>query len=225
MYGSCSICRKELGSKDIQPVEKELKVPQAQSPSSSSDGDSSTVATGGCVLQVNQRYERHGTKLAALISKLKQLREVDKCAKVILFVQFDELKRKVASALLECGIPSLVLQGSVAQRAKIIHDWQNNPTSLSFVLLLSLAQSASGTNLTAANHVVFLHPMLASTHEQAVSFEMQAIGRARRHGQLRDVVHVWRFVTLDTVEQHMSEKHQANHGADVMVEHAASTSR
>ena len=70
---------------------------------------------------------------------------------------------------------------------------------------LSLPQPASGTNLTAANHVMLGHPMLARTQEKAVSFEMQAIGRARRHGQLRDTVHVWRFVTVETVEEELTK--------------------
>ncbi|CAK0901532.1 unnamed protein product [Prorocentrum cordatum] len=78
-----------------------------------------------------------------------------------------------------------------------------------FVLLLSLEQSASGTNLTAASHVVFLHPMLAPTPEQAIGHELQAIGRARRQGQRRDTVHVWRFVTSGTVEQMITERHQS----------------
>ncbi|CAK9108246.1 Uncharacterized ATP-dependent helicase C17A2.12, partial [Durusdinium trenchii] len=113
----------------------------------------------------------------------------------------------VCTALNEFGIPCATLQGSVGERAGIIRDWQNNPQSDTFVLLLSLAQSASGTNLTAASHVVFLHPMLAPA-ERAVGYEMQAIGRARRHGQRRDVVHVWRFVTADTLEQQITERHQ-----------------
>merc|ERR1711957_333098 len=37
----------------------------------------------------------------------------------------------------------------------------------------------------------------------------QAIGRARRFGQARDVVHVWRFITANTVEQVITKKHQA----------------
>merc|ERR1712113_732011 len=78
-----------------------------------------------------------------------------------------------------------------------------------FVLLLSLSESASGTNLTAGSHVVFLHPMLASTPERAVAQELQAIGRARRHGQLRDTLHVWRFVTDGTLEQEITKHHLA----------------
>merc|ERR1711920_962790 len=109
----------------------------------------------------------------------------------------------------EFGISCAQLQGSTSARGNIIQDWQTNDASSTYVLILSLAQSASGTNLTAASHVVFLHPMLASTAERAVGHELQAIGRARRHGQRRETVHVWRFVTADTVEQAITERHQA----------------
>lgn len=50
--------------------------------------------------------------------------------------------------------------------------------------------------------------MLAGSAEHAVGYEMQAIGRARRYGQQRDVVHVWRFVTSQTIEQEITECHQ-----------------
>merc|ERR1719162_1354837 len=102
-----------------------------------------------------------------------------------------------------------MLQGQVGQRANVIREWQQNASSSTFVLMLSLAQSASGTNLTAASHVVFLHPMLAPTAERSVAHELQAIGRARRHGQRKDVVHVWRFVTVGTVEQDLTQRHQS----------------
>merc|ERR1719310_642549 len=102
---------------------------------------------------------------------------------------------------MEFGIPTARLQGGTGQRASVIWDWQNNAESSTFVLLISLAQSASGANLTAASHVIFLHPMLAPTEEKAVGYELQAIGRARRHGQKRSTVHVHRFVTVNTIEQ------------------------
>merc|ERR1719235_1392440 len=101
------------------------------------------------------------------------------------------------------------LHGSPAQRDKVIREWQNDKSAAQFVLLLSLEQSASGTNLTAGNHVILVHPMLAATQEKAVSFEMQAIGRVRRHGQLKNPVHVWRFVTMDTVEEEITRRHRA----------------
>jgi len=170
----------------------------------------------------DERLRRYGAKLALLVGRLWALRQADPTAKVILFVQFDDLKRKVAAALAEFGVPSVTLHGSVSQRGSIINDWQNNAGSSTFVLLLSLAQSASGTNLTAASHVVFLHPMLAETADVAVGYEEQAIGRAARHGQQRDVVHVWRFVTEGTVEQTISDRNMAAMAAREAAGHRAS---
>ena len=74
-----------------------------------------------------------------------------------------------------------------------------------FVLLLSLEHAASGSNLTAANHVIFVHPMNADTLSSAVAYERQALARVRRVGQERAEVHVWRFVTRETVEEHMHQ--------------------
>ncbi|CAE7765005.1 mus-41 [Symbiodinium sp. CCMP2592] len=203
-FGRCSLCQRSLSLRDVQPLVAEIEA--AAAPPTASDESAATPmppAAPGVPL------DKYGTKLASLARKLSELRAEDCSAKVILFVQFDDLKRKVCSALTEFGIPCTMLQGGVGVRAGIIRDWQSNPQSRTFVLLLSLAQSASGTNLTAASHVIFLHPMLAPTAEKAVGYEMQAIGRARRHGQPRDTVHVWRFVTADTVEQTITEEHQA----------------
>ena len=74
-----------------------------------------------------------------------------------------------------------------------------------FVLLLSLEHAASGSNLTAANHVILVHPMNADTLSSAVAYERQALARVRRVGQERAEVHVWRFVTRETVEEHMHQ--------------------
>ena len=72
-------------------------------------------------------------------------------------------------------------------------------------MLLSLEHAASGSNLTAANHVIFVHPMNADTLSSAVAYERQALARVRRVGQERAEVHVWRFVTRETVEEHMHQ--------------------
>jgi SNF2 family DNA or RNA helicase len=200
-FKSCSICRKPLTAKDIRPLNQEIKPAEMCAASSSHEP--------GTDAPVNEAAAKHGTKLAAVVRKLQELRAEDTTTKVILFVQFDDLKRKVAVALADFGIPAVQLHGSVAQRSNIINDWQNNPNSQAFVLLLSLAQSASGANLTAAGHVVFLHPMLAPSAETAIGYELQAIGRARRHGQKRNTVHVHRFVTVNTIEQSITERHQA----------------
>jgi len=52
--------------------------------------------------------------------------------------------------------------------------------------MLSLEHAASGTNLTEATHIVLMDPV-AGTQAEAVSIEQQAIGRAHRMGQNRQV--------------------------------------
>ena len=44
---------------------------------------------------------------------------------------------------------------------------------------------------------MFVHPMNADNVDKAASYELQAIGRVL---QARDAVHVWKFVTIGTVE-------------------------
>ncbi|CAK9105341.1 unnamed protein product [Durusdinium trenchii] len=96
------------------------------------------------------------------------------------------------------------------QRDDVLTSFQNAPPDSCEgpkVLLLSLQDAASGTNLTRANHVLLVHPMLASTHRLSVAYELQALGRCLRLGQRRRVC-LWRFVTLGTVEEDLSYRHQ-----------------
>jgi hypothetical protein len=210
-YQKCSLCNSKLTGKDVAPLALELAASQLPRGGSGASSSSHQEEPQPKKTQRNEygRFGKYGTKLGAVVEKLHEIRREDTTAKVIVFTQFDDLKLKVAEALQEFGVPMAKLQGSPAQRDKVIREWQNDSTADQFVLLLSLEQSASGTNLTAGNHVVLVHPMLAATQEKAVSFEMQAIGRVRRHGQLKDTVHVWRFVTLDTVEEEITRRHQA----------------
>lgn len=206
---SCSWCKQPLGPGDVRPLATDIMRYKAKFEACSGSEDSVAVIEG----QASSHHDRgrfatrFGTKLAVLVQRLQELRSEDSTAKAILFVQFDDLKMQVGAALREGGIPTAQLKGSVSQRAAIIRDWQENPESKIFVLLLSLAESASGTNLTAGSHVIFLHPMLASRPERAAAQELQAIGRARRHGQKRETLHVWRFVTGGTVEEAITERH------------------
>jgi len=171
----CAVCRTPLTKALVQPVVCEMRVSL-----------------------VSEQAIKHGTKIYQVVALLKKIREEDPTAKVLLFCQWDDLRGRVSTALAELGVPSVHLYGAVSKRSAIIRDWQNNEDG-KFVLTLSLLNSASGVNLTAANHVILLHPMLAPP-EQRAAFEKQAIGRALRQGQERREVHVWRFVTADTVE-------------------------
>lgn len=152
------------------------------------------------------QFAKYGSKIETLVKHVLKLQAKDASCKSICFVQWEDLKRKIGSALTEFGIDHLSLHGSVWKRRAALMKFQYEADSPR-ILLLSLEESASGTNLTAANHVLIVHPMEAATRDEAVAFEMQAIGRVRRPGQQRKI-HIWRFVTEGTVEQDITEEHQ-----------------
>jgi SNF2 family DNA or RNA helicase len=186
------------------------------------------------------KASKYGSKIQALLEHLRGLLQADMDNRIILFVQWEDLRKKVGSALTEFGVEHMTLEGNIWQRRDAIQQFQGSfddegansqRTSVSKssatrrdttkgrnckksaameepvrILLLSLEHSASGTNFTAANHVVLFHPMLAETPHAGAAFEMQAVGRALRYGQRR-TVEVWRFVTADTVEQQITEQH------------------
>ena len=156
------------------------------------------------------------------------------------------------------GVPGLSATGkAIPSRApsSCYSPWRRVPQAswdessmMHFTFQMSLP---SGTNLTAASHVIFLHPMLAPTAEKAVGYEMQvpvedmnllnrclahrrslcspghrpspAPRAAAGHGArlagstsvlssgppCRQMPVSRRFVTADTVEQTITEEHQA----------------
>lgn len=151
-------------------------------------------------------FAKYGSKIEAIVRHVQKIQKDDPDCKIICFVQWEDLKRKISSALQEFEVQHLTLQGSVWARRSALMQFQYEADSPR-MLLLSLEESASGTNLTAANHVIIVHPMEAATREEAVAFEMQAVGRVRRPGQSRKI-YIWRFVTVGTIEQQITEEHQ-----------------
>lgn len=133
--------------------------------------------------------------------------------RAIVFCQFADLELQVSKALTEFGIEHARLSAArdIFEQTAVLDSFQQQK-GRHRVLLLSLEQSASGTNLTAANHVLLIHPMAASTSERAIAFEQQAIGRCLRLGQNRKVT-VWRFVTKDTVEEILHHRFAEQRGS------------
>ncbi|CAJ1379877.1 unnamed protein product [Effrenium voratum] len=164
-----------------------------------------------------KRWGRFGSKIFQVVRKLHKIEEQDPRARAIVFVQWAALRRKLAAAFTEFQVPFVCLEEAADGRAlnfwerdDVVGSFQNAPedsTQGPKVLLLSLQDAASGTNLTRANHVLFVHPMLAKTSRLSVAYEQQALGRCLRLGQTRPV-YLWRFVTLGTAEEDLSYRHQ-----------------
>lgn len=150
------------------------------------------------------RQGSHGSKFARMCEVLKEIARSGERA--VVFCQFADLELRISSALDDTGVEHVRLSAArdVFEQTAALDSFQTGRGS-SRVLLLSLEQSASGTNLTCASHVLLVHPMAASTPERARAFEQQAIGRCVRLGQKKKVT-VWRFITSGTVEEVLHNK-------------------
>lgn len=149
-------------------------------------------------------FSKYGSKLQAIVESLRSVKAFDATAKVVLFSQWQSLETKIALSLAEFGLPfsRLTACRDLFEKRRMIEDFQDPTNENAYVLLLSLDGHASGTNLTCANHIFLVHPMVAASRHQQIAYERQAIGRAARLGQTRPVT-VWRFVVEETLEQVM----------------------
>jgi SNF2 family DNA or RNA helicase len=172
----CPMCQKTASSSEIYMVEK--KIPELEKSKEFKDKQSLISMVG--------------TKLANLIFFLKKN---DK--HVIIFSQWDDLLKRVGDVLDEYGIKNIFCKGNVWQRDKAIREFNTNDNIK--VIMLSSESAASGTNLTKAEMVILLDPVYG-TYEYRRNTEWQAIGRAYRTGQTKQV-QVVRFIVKDTVEE------------------------
>ena len=127
--------------------------------------------------------------------------------RILIFVQFPDLMKKVAEALTFHKIKYLEIKGSASMKSKNLEQFQND--SEERVLLLNVMdESASGANLTSANHAIFISPLLAPTQEIYTACETQAVGRLVRYGQSKHV-YVWRYVTTNTIDAEIYDQRRA----------------
>jgi len=119
--------------------------------------------------------------------------------RVLVFVQFPDLTEKVAAALEAHKISFLQIRGSASSKSKALQEFQDPDASHKVLLLNVMDESASGANLTVANHAIFISPLLAPSQEIYEANETQAIGRLQRFGQTK-LVHVYRFLTTNSVD-------------------------
>jgi len=142
---------------------------------------------------------KHGSKLIDLVNHINNIPSEER---ILVFVQFTDLMAQVSTVLNDAGIKTLKLKGSVHQQTGALDEFQQEymrKGSARVLLLLGRDESASGANLTTANHAIFVHPLLTTTQHEYVASETQAIGRIRRYGQLREV-NTWRFIVQESID-------------------------
>lgn len=140
-----------------------------------------------------------GTKIANLIFFLKKH---DK--NVIIFSQWDDMLKRVGKILTSYDIKNVFCEGNVFQRDCAIRNFSSDNKVK--VIMLSAKVAAAGANLTKAEMVIFLDPIYG-TYENKRNIEWQAIGRAHRTGQKKQVK-VVRFIIENTVEEEIYNMHK-----------------
>jgi len=88
--------------------------------------------------------------------------------------------------------------GNVNRKSKALRDFRADSSNVR-VMLMTTSESASGTNLIEATHVILLD-LTPPYDTRTIGEEQQAIGRAYRQGQKR-AIKVVRFYIKDTYEE------------------------
>jgi SNF2 family DNA or RNA helicase len=150
------------------------------------------------VNDTNPFITKYGGKLGKLIYMIRNL-IMNPTNRIIIFSQWDDMLTLVGRSLSENGVANSFIKGNVHCRNKAIHSFKHSMTDDNRVIMLSLKNSASGTNLTEATHIFFIEP-IDMKKDEIKMIEGQAIGRACRLGQ-KNTINVIRILCKNTIEE------------------------
>jgi DNA repair protein RAD5 len=180
----CPMCKKTLSSSDIYVINKSDKIKPIDNP----------------------LIEKYGSKLGKIIGMIRTIVIVPD-SRIIIFSQWDFMLTLIGKTLSENGIANCFVRGNVWARNSAISKFKNGKTLSgedNKVIMLSLQNSASGTNLTEATHIFFVEPINACK-EEVNAIEGQALARACRLGQ-KQKVEVYRVLIENTIEEEIYNK-------------------
>lgn len=154
-----------------------------------------------------QKYSEfaYKSKLETLIGELERIRDEEPDSKSLVFSQYKSTLEWLQKELPNHGFQFRTLQSNMTmkKRAKALEDFQNDPPTTIF--LLSMRSSNCGINLTHANRVFLMEPVLNPATEK------QAIGRVMRLGQKRKV-EIVRLVMENSIEVRIGKMLEKKYG-------------
>jgi len=133
--------------------------------------------------------EISSAKVEALMDMLEELREEGR--RPLIFSSFVSLLQIVAAQMDSRGFKVLQLTGQTLNRQDVVERFEAGEGD---AFLISLKAGGMGLNLVSADTVILLDPWWNP------AMEAQAIGRAHRHGQSKNVT-VFRLITRGTIEE------------------------
>ncbi|KZO97524.1 hypothetical protein CALVIDRAFT_562880 [Calocera viscosa TUFC12733] len=194
----CPVCRQPLSKQTIhrivfqagEKVDEGEEPVEPEPPSASSSHIDYNVIDLELLREIDdiEAHGNYGSKVQALVKHLLYLKMKEPEAKSIVFSAWVDSLNIIARALLENGISCIRVEaGRNAAR-----EFRLDPACR--VLLLHGERENAGLNVTCANRVFLLEPVV--NH----AFEVQAIGRVDRMGQTR-ATEVFCYYAIDTVEK------------------------
>jgi len=189
----CPLCKTNLEGKDILVMNMKKK---------------------DNVEETNPLIQKYGSKLGKLISIIRHL-VAQKETRIIIFSQWDDMLSLIGKTLAANEIDNCFVKGNVWSRNSAIRKFKMGKTNHGTdnkVIMLSLKNAASGTNLTEATHIFFVEPINA-TRDESRAIEGQAIARACRVGQKQQVL-VSRILIENTIEENI---YRNNYYKDIVV--------
>ena len=189
----CPICKTDLTGKDLLVMNLKKNETNEES---------------------NPLIQKYGSKLGKLISIIRHL-VAQKESRIIVFSQWDDMLSLIGKTLAENGIENCFVKGNVWSRNSAIRKFKvgkTNEGNDNKVIMLSLKNAASGTNLTESTHILFVEPINASK-EECRAIEDQAIARACRIGQKQKIILI-RILIEKSIEEEIYRK---NYNKDVII--------
>lgn len=179
----CPMCRNPLSRNDVNSiVDKNLNL-------ISGDDMKKKIETKE---EENINIHNGGTKMEAIIKYITETKD-----KIIIFATEKQTLDLINDILIENKIKFVNLKGNAYVIGNQLKKFKVGDEQ---VMLLSADRSNSGTNLTEANHIILLDTHLIPDMVTRKNIEKQAIGRAVRLGQKKNV-QVVRFIMKNTIEQ------------------------
>lgn len=159
---------------------------------------------------VNPLIKKYGSKLGKIISIIRHIASQED-TRIIIFSQWDDMLSLVGKTLAENEISNCFVKGNVWSRNSAINKFKAGKTSSGSdnkVIMLSLKNAASGTNLTEATHIFFVEPIDADK-EEIKAIESQAIARACRVGQKQKIMLI-RILIENSIEEDIYRENYNN---------------
>jgi SNF2 family DNA or RNA helicase len=179
----CPMCKKDLNGKDLMIINNKKKNYE----------------------DTNPLILKYGSKLGKLISIIRYL-VIQNDTRIIIFSQWDDMLTLIGKTLSNNNIENSFVKGNVHSRNASISKFKLGGENK--VIMLSLKNTASGTNLTEATHIFFVEPINTSIEECEI-IEKQAIARACRIGQ-KNKVSLIRILIKNTIEEEIYNRNYAH---------------